>query len=78
MIDHTRDDLVELPCDCEPAPSSFYLRLPSRSLAEAVRDVSRVRDLDTWVWDLLRPAEVISLAAERAKRRPLIRKAWTA
>jgi hypothetical protein len=94
MIDHRRDDLVELPSDCEPPPRicptcgqtdascqcwvsashpcSYYLRLPCRTLAQAVRDVSRVRDLPDWVWELLyaRPSNVISMAeARRARRR---------
>jgi hypothetical protein len=67
---------VELPCDCEPTAltpthgPSFYLTLPCRTLAQAVADVSRYRDLEPWVWDLLRPATacVVSLAAERARR----------
>jgi hypothetical protein len=73
MIDHRRDDLVELPCDTEPAPSvagSAYLNRPCRSLIAAVRDISAVRDMPMWVWDeLLRPSNVVSMAAERAARR---------
>jgi hypothetical protein len=108
MIDHRRDDLDFLPCDCElpttsgaistpprrfapeaPAvanvghPCSYYLRLPPRTLSQAVKDISRYRDLPTWVYELLprfhrplidmtpfRPATacVVSLAAERARR----------
>jgi hypothetical protein len=63
---------VELPCDCElpvqPQPYvSYLLTLPPRSLSQAVTDVSRYRDLEPWVWDLLRPARdnVVSLAARR-------------
>jgi hypothetical protein len=78
LISHTRDDLVELPCDCEPAPhpctcgSQYLCEVcnPRRSLIAAVRDISAVRDLPLYVWDdLLRPkAELISLAQERAIR----------
>jgi hypothetical protein len=52
-------------------PCSYYLRLPCRTLAQAVRDVSRVRDLDDWVWELLyaRPSNVISMAEARRRRR---------
>jgi hypothetical protein len=52
-------------------PCSFYLTLKPRSLVQAVRDVSKVRDLEPWVWDLLAPKRdnLISLASERAKRR---------
>ena len=67
---HTYD---MLPSDCEPHGPSFYLTLPCRSLSQAVTDISRVRDLETWVWDLLRDtrptARVIDMAAARAERR---------
>jgi hypothetical protein len=47
--------------------------LPCRTFAQAVRDVSKVRDLDDWVWEELHrrrhTAEVISLAHARAERR---------
>jgi hypothetical protein len=79
---------VELPCDCEPPAQpqpyvSYLLTLPPRSLSQAVKDISRYRDLPTWVYELLprfhrplidttpfRPATacVVSLAAERARR----------
>jgi hypothetical protein len=77
---------VELPCDCEPAPAltpthgpSYYLTLPCRSLARVVTDVSRYRDLEPWVWELLRghrtdtrgwpTAAIVELATERTRRR---------
>jgi hypothetical protein len=79
IMNHSREDLDFLPSDCEPPPHvtpepqcSYYLRLPCRTLAQAVRDVSRVRDLPDWVWELLyaRPSNVISMAeARRARRR---------
>jgi hypothetical protein len=62
---------------------SYLLTLPPRSLSQAVKDISRYRDLPTWVYELLprfhrplidmtpfRPAAacVVSLAAERARR----------
>jgi hypothetical protein len=63
---------MTLPCDCEPHYVSYLLTLPCRTFAEAVRDVSKVRDLDDWVWEELhrrrQSAEIISLAHERAKR----------
>jgi hypothetical protein len=68
---------VELPCDCgDPAhecSGSRYLCPvcnPRRSLIAAVRDVSAVRDMPVWTFDLLRPARdnVVSLAARRVKR----------
>jgi hypothetical protein len=89
LTPHSRDDLDFLPCDCElPALTpthgpSFYLTLPPRTLSQAVKDISRYRDLPTWVYELLprfhrplidmtpfRPATacVVSLAAERARR----------
>jgi hypothetical protein len=74
MIDHRRDDLVELPCDCEPpAPAhatSPYLNRPLRSLIAAVRDVSATRDLPIWTFELIRPQRdnVISLAVRRLRR----------
>lgn len=70
----------ELPCDVNddlllPVHGpSYYLTLPRRTFAQAVRDVSKHRDLPDWVWPLLREqaelhtAQVISLAAERVKR----------
>lgn len=67
--------MSELPCDCEPS-TSFYLTLEPRTLRDAIRDISKVRQVEPWVLDLIispRPAEVVSLAHERAKRRPLIR-----
>jgi hypothetical protein len=83
---HSRDDLVELPCDCpQPADTltpthgpSYYLTLPCRSLAQAVTDISRYRDLPDFVWELLRghrtdtrgwpTAAIVSLATERLRR----------
>jgi hypothetical protein len=68
--------MSELPCDTNDdllLPThgpSFYLTLPCRTFAQAVRDVSKVRDLDDWVWEELHrrrhTAEVISLARYRA------------
>jgi len=73
--------MIELPCDTEPPAHgpSFYLTLPLRSYAEAVRDISKIRDLPDYVFEELRlrrrlqpSAEIISLAqmrvAMRAKR----------
>lgn len=64
--------MIELPCDTEPEQHgpSYYLTLPCRSFAEAVRDVSKHRDLPEYVWDLLRDtkkptAEIICLAEYR-------------
>jgi hypothetical protein len=75
LTPHSRDDLDFLPCDCEPPVQpqpyvSYLLTLPPRSLSQAVTDVSRYRDLEPWVWDLLRPARdnVVSLAARRVRR----------
>jgi hypothetical protein len=88
IMNHTRDDLVELPADCaQPADyvpngiladtkrdygPSFYLTLRPRSFAEAVKDVSRVRDLPDWIFEELHrrrhTAEVISLAKYRAAK----------
>jgi hypothetical protein len=74
LTPHSRDDLDFLPCDCEPpAPvqaTSEYLNRPLRSLIAAVRDVSAVRDMPVWTFDLLRPARdnVVSLAARRVRR----------
>lgn len=65
---------VELPSDCEPPQPyiSYLLTLPCRTFAEAVRDVSRHRDLPDWIWDELRlhrhTAQVINLSERRAKR----------
>jgi hypothetical protein len=65
----------EMPADC-PQPAdygpSFYLTLPCRTFAQAVRDVSKVRDLDDWVFEELHrqrrhTAQVIVLAERRAK-----------
>lgn len=67
------------PCDtAQPADAlpthgpSYYLTLPCRTFAQAVRDVSKHRDLPDWIWDELRlrrqTAEIISMAAERSKR----------
>jgi hypothetical protein len=55
----------------EPQPYvSYLLTLPCRTFAQAVRDVSKVRDLPDWVWEELHrrrhTAEVISLAHARA------------
>jgi hypothetical protein len=63
VIDERREDLNYHPC-------SYYLTLRPRSLSQAVTDVSRYRDLESWVWDLLRPApdNLVSLAHERAVR----------
>jgi hypothetical protein len=72
LTSHTRDDLVELPSDCEPAPTvagSAYLNRPCRSLIAAVRDISAVRDMPIWTFDLIRPRNVIDMAAARARRR---------
>jgi hypothetical protein len=62
----------DYPADCaQPADHgpSFYLTLPCRTFAQAVRDVSKVRDLDDWVWEELHrrrhTAEVVSLANYR-------------
>jgi hypothetical protein len=50
--------------------TSPYLNRPLRSLIAAVRDVSAVRDMPVWTFDLLRPARdnVVSLAARRVRR----------
>jgi hypothetical protein len=60
-------------CDESQPYVSYLLTLPCRTFAQAVRDVSKVRDLDDWVWEELRlrrhTAEVISLAHARAERR---------
>jgi hypothetical protein len=65
----------EMPADCaQPADHgpSYYLTLRPRTYAEAVRDVSKYRDLPDYVWDELRlrrhTAEVISLAHARSAR----------
>jgi hypothetical protein len=62
--------------DCgQPADHgpSFYLTLRPREFHEAVRDISRVRDLPDWIWDELhrhrRTAQVVCLAQKRAERR---------
>lgn len=65
---------LTLPSDCEPPAHgpSFYLTLRPRTFAEAVRDISRVRDLDDWVWEELhrrrQSATIVCLAQERVKR----------
>jgi hypothetical protein len=59
---------VELPCDCQPAEPqpyvSYLLTLPPRSLSQAVADVSRVRDLDPFVYELLWPRVRTTRAAD--------------
>jgi hypothetical protein len=70
LTPHSRDDLDFLPCDCEPpalTPThgpSYYLTLPCRTLAQAVADVSRVRDLDPFVYELLWPRVRATRAAD--------------
>jgi hypothetical protein len=65
MIDERREDLNYHQC-------SYYLTLKPRSLAQAVTDISRYRDLPDFVWELLyaQPSNVVSMAeARRARRR---------
>lgn len=51
-------------------PCSYYLTLKPRTLSQAVTDISRVRDLPEWCWDLLRPrSNLVSLAEVRRARR---------
>jgi hypothetical protein len=67
---------IDPPCD-SPQPAdhgpSYYLTLRCRTYAEVVRDISRHRDLEDYVWEELHrrrhTAEVISLAQARAERR---------
>jgi hypothetical protein len=66
---------IDPPCDtAQPADHgpSYYLTLRPRTYAEAVRDVSKYRDMDDWVWDELRlrrhTAEVVCLAHARSAR----------
>lgn len=75
----TEGFIVEYPADtAQPADHgpSYYLTLRPRSFAEAVRDVSKRRDLPDWVWPLLREmrelrpsAEIVSLADVRRGRK---------
>jgi hypothetical protein len=73
---HSRDDLIELPSDCEPqhvcgcSPALCPTCNPRRSLIAAVRDISAVRDMPIWTFELIRPApdNLVSLAQERAIR----------
>jgi hypothetical protein len=68
--------LIDPPSDC-PQPAdhgpSWYLMRRCRTYAEVVRDISRHRDMDDYVWEELHrrrhTAEVISLAHARAERR---------
>jgi hypothetical protein len=51
---------------------SYLLTLPCRTFAQAVRDVSKYRDLPEWIYDELRlrrqSATIISLAHARSAR----------
>jgi hypothetical protein len=67
---------IDPPADCaQPADHgpSYYLTLRPRTFAEAVRDVSRVRDLPDWIWSELQhhrhTAVVIDMADARRARR---------
>lgn len=66
---------VEYPADtAQPADStSWYLTRPCRSFAEAVRDISRNRDLPEYVFDELQhhrhSAVIVELAEVRAALR---------
>jgi hypothetical protein len=65
----------EMPSDC-PQPAdhgpSYYLSLPCRSFRQAVTDISKVRDLEPWVFDELRlrrqSATIYCMAQARAAR----------
>jgi hypothetical protein len=65
--------MSELPCDVEPPFVSYLLTLKPRTFAEAVRDISKIRDMDDWVFEELHrrrhTAEVISLASYRRAAR---------
>jgi hypothetical protein len=67
LAPHARDDLVELPCDCEPvhvcgcSPFVCPVCNPRRSLAAALRSVSAKRDLPLRYFD----ADVVVLAEYR-------------
>jgi hypothetical protein len=73
LISHSRDD-TGLPCDVEHScTGSQYLCPtcnPRRSLIAAVRDISAVRDMPIWTFELIRPVpdNLVSLAQERAIR----------
>jgi hypothetical protein len=67
IMNHGRSDLVELPCDTEPAYVSPYLQRPVRTLEQARRDLharllQSVRALDG-------DTRVVDMAQARAERR---------
>ncbi len=63
---------AEAPAVADVGHTSWYLTRPCRSFAEAVRDISKRRDLPEWIWPELQhhrhSAVIIELAAERARR----------
>jgi hypothetical protein len=78
LTPHTRDDLMELPCDTEPkhacgcTPYLCVVCNPRRKFWHAVRNISARRDLEPWVWDELRlrrqSATIINIAHARSAR----------